>query len=55
MKRGNVMKTLRILEIDPYLKPFEKDLELRMELYKKKKKELVGARGKLTEFANGHR
>ena len=32
MKRGNVMKTLRILEIDPYLKPFEKDLELRMEL-----------------------
>ena len=48
-------ETLRILEIDPYLKPFEKDLTLRMELYRKKKKELVGARGSLTDFANGHR
>jgi len=44
----------KILEIDPYLVPFEKDIELRVKLYKDKKKELVG-RKKLVDFANGHK
>ena len=31
----------KILEIDPYLKSFENDINLRMENYEKKKKELL--------------
>lgn len=45
----------KILHIDPYLAPFEKDIDLRVNLFKKKKKQLVGAAGKLTDFANGHK
>ena len=46
---------LKILEIDPYLTPFEGDLNLRMQNFASKKQELVGKRGKLTTFANGHK
>ena len=45
----------KILHIDPYLAPFEKDIDLRVNLFKNKKKQLVGAGGKLTDFANGHK
>ncbi len=45
----------KILQIDPYLAPFEKDIDLRISRFKKKKRELVGAKGKLTDFANGHK
>jgi len=48
-------KKLGILEIDPYLTPFEEDLKLRMSNYATKKEELVGKRGKLSGFANGHK
>ncbi len=44
----------KILEIDPYLAPFEKDLNLRTELFLRKKKELLGNGKKITKFANGH-
>ena len=44
----------KILEIDPYLKDFEEDIELRMDNYKRKRKELLGRRRKLGNFANGH-
>lgn len=44
----------RMAEIDPQLKPFERDLDLRVELFQKKRKELVGDRETLTDFANGH-
>ena len=44
----------RILRIDPYLEPFEGAIDQRVELFKKKKKELVGARGRLSDFANGY-
>ena len=44
----------KIFEHDPYLLPFARDIELRMENYARKKRELVGARGKLCNFANGH-
>ena len=45
----------KILEIDSYLTPFEKDIALRMELYRKKKKELLGKTGTLTDFAGGYK
>ena len=45
----------RILEIDPYLAPYEGDLNMRMENFKNKKEELVGKRGRLTSFANGYK
>ena len=34
-------KKLKILEIDPGLKPFEADLKLRMQSYEKKRAELL--------------
>ena len=34
--------------------PFEQDIDKRVELIKSKKKELVGVRGSLVEFANGY-
>ena len=46
---------LRILEIDPYLAPFEGDLNLRMGNYAAKKEVLVGKDGKLSEVANGYK
>ena len=44
----------KIFEYDPSLRSFESDIALRMENYQKKKRELVGTKGKLTDFANGH-
>ena len=45
----------RILEIDPYLKDFEKDINFRMENYKAKRKELLGKARKISSFANAHK
>ncbi|MBQ9081594.1 MAG: alpha amylase C-terminal domain-containing protein [Clostridia bacterium] len=45
---------LRILDVDPYLAPYEKDLILRMDNYARKKEDLIGKRGRLSAFANGH-
>lgn len=47
-------QTLRILEIDPWLKPFEHDLQLRLERYESLKKVLLGNFSNFSEFANGH-
>ena len=44
----------KIFEYDPSLKPFESDIQLRMNNYYNKKRELVGDNGKLIDFANGH-
>ena len=44
----------KIIELDPSLKHFEGDINLRMDLYKQKKKELVKRGTKLTDFANAH-
>ncbi len=44
--------SLRILETDPYLSPFEQDLLLRMRLYRDTRHRLVGD-GNLSDFANG--
>ncbi len=43
-----------ILKIDPYLKPYEKDLNQRMENYARKKKALLKNGGRLSDFANGY-
>ena len=45
----------RILEIDPYLTPFQEDIDLRMELYLRKREELVGDLKNLSEFADGYK
>lgn len=52
-KGGTAMK-YKILEIDTLLKQYEGDIDLRMENYKRKKKELLAPRQPLSEFANGH-
>ncbi len=44
----------KIFEHDPLLLTFKDDIELRMENYARKKKELVGKDGTLIDFANGH-
>jgi 1,4-alpha-glucan branching enzyme len=44
----------RILQIDPMLKPYEKDIELRMHKYFEVKKALLGEEGSFKDFANGH-
>ncbi len=43
----------KILEIDESLKPYEKDLNLRMSNYEQKKKRIIGDKS-FSEFANGN-
>ena len=50
----SLKKKLKILELDPYLEPYKKDILLRTELYNKKRKELLGNSKKLSDFANGY-
>ena len=52
-KTKNGEKKLAILDIDPWLAPFEGDLQLRMRRYEDVKRALVG-NGSLSNFANGH-
>ena len=44
----------KIFEHDPLLLPYKNDIFLRMDNYARKKDELVGINGRLTDFANGH-
>ena len=44
----------RIFELNPQLKPFERDINLRMELYRSTKQRLLGQGGTLKDFANAH-
>ena len=44
----------RVLELNPQLMPFERDIELRMELYRNTKNRLLPSGGTLKDFANGH-
>ncbi len=45
----------KIIKFDPNLADFENDINLRMDCYKAKRKELVGENGDLVSFANGHK
>ena len=47
-------KPIKIMEIDPYLKPFESDIKLRVESYKSCKKKLLGDNQSLQSFGNGN-
>ncbi len=51
----SVSTKTKLLEIDPYLAPFEKDLDLRMTLFSDQKKRLLGNGQKIKNFANGHK
>ena len=44
----------KILKYDPHLNPFEKDIQLRMENFYKKKEQLLAPGQTLSEFANGY-
>lgn len=44
----------RMILIDPYLAPYEKDINLRTALYLAKKKELTGDKQSLADFASGY-
>ena len=46
--------SMKIVEMNPNLKPFEGDLQMRLHNYTETKKALVGD-GSLADFANGHR
>ena len=46
--------SLKIFEYDPYLKPFESDIELRIANYQRKRGELVKDGTLLADFANAH-
>ncbi|MBQ2996687.1 MAG: alpha amylase C-terminal domain-containing protein [Oscillibacter sp.] len=48
------MMMYRVLELNPQLKPFERDIELRMELYHSTKNRLLSGGGTLKDFANAH-
>ena len=55
MKKGTeISMPLRIIEIDPTLAPFEKDLQMRMENYKNTKKRILKDEDTLSDFANAH-
>ncbi len=44
----------KLLQYDPSLRPYEKDIALRMDRYERKLAQLVDAEEKLADFANGH-
>ncbi len=46
--------TYKIIELMPYLADFEGDIRMQMEMYRRKKQELVGKDGSLAEFAGAH-
>ncbi|NNU77210.1 alpha-amylase family glycosyl hydrolase [Clostridium estertheticum] len=50
---NNKNKHIRIMDIDPYLKPYEKDINLRMDSYTSSKKKLLGYNQDFKSFANG--
>ncbi|MBE5809289.1 MAG: 1,4-alpha-glucan-branching enzyme [Clostridiales bacterium] len=54
MPRVNNKKQYRILSIDPYLQPFYKDIELRMQKNADTRTRLLGDKADLSSFANGY-
>lgn len=44
----------KIFDYDPYLIPYKKDIELRMNNFRKKRAELIDKNGSLLDFANAH-
>ena len=46
--------SMKILQLNPCLEPYEADLKLRMSRYRKTKRALLGPNKKLSDVANGH-
>lgn len=53
-KKEIMGKQLKILEIDPWVAPFEGDLRLRQQRYESEKKELLKEAKDFYHFSNGH-
>jgi len=49
----NKNKHIKIMDIDPYLKPFESDIKLRVDAYTTGKKKLLGNHQSFNSFSNG--
>jgi 1,4-alpha-glucan branching enzyme len=49
-----VKSAYEILDIDPLLRPFRQDIELRVQSGERMRARLIGARESLSSFANGH-
>jgi 1,4-alpha-glucan branching enzyme len=54
MKRKPPEKSYKILEIDPWLKPYRRDIALRMDRFSDIRKKMLGSSGDLVSMANGH-
>ncbi len=54
MKRIKKQTNYKILSIDPWLKPYYKDIALRMELNTTVRQKLLGNKADLASFANGY-
>ena len=55
MKSGTAKgKTYKILEIDPWLNAYRRDIDLRMRRFTEIRQVLLGDKGDLTDMANGH-
>ncbi|MBR2721550.1 MAG: alpha amylase C-terminal domain-containing protein [Clostridia bacterium] len=53
MKGGKIRMEYRLVKRDPLLSPYRGQIEERMKRYREKKRQLVGPRGSLSDFANG--
>jgi len=51
---SNTQEGFRILTVDPWLAPYQQDIELRMKCYREVKESLLGDTESFAEFANGH-
>ena len=54
MKKSAKKASYKILSIDPFLKPYESDIELRMKRHADTRKCLLGDKADLVSFANGY-
>ena len=54
MDIGKLKAPYQITEIDPWLAPYGNDIELRMDRFKDKRRQLVGESVSLKDFANGY-
>ena len=54
MDTGKLKAPYQITEIDPWLAPYGSDIELRMDRFKEKRRQLAGDAPSLKDFANGY-
>ena len=54
MKKTTKKASYKILSIDPFLKPYESDIELRMKRHADTRQRLLGDKADLVSFANGY-